>query len=161
STVVTLNDPKASAARAVFEACSKAEVPAVKIGYFPYREKFEATLKAGRERMAGFAELAAQTGGRACYHTHSGNYLGNNAAGLRLLLQDLDPHHIGAFVDTGHTAVGGGPIRMELDIVRSWLALVAIKDIAWEHTGPEWKFLVVPAGGGIVRWAEVAQGLKD
>ena len=24
-------------------------------------------------------------------------------------LQDLDPHHVGAFFDTGHTAINGGP----------------------------------------------------
>jgi sugar phosphate isomerase/epimerase len=161
STVVTLNDPNAGAARAIFEACAKAAVPAVKIGYFPYRDKFEATWKAARERLAGFAQLAARTGVRACYHTHSGNYLGNNGAGLRLLLQDLDPHHVGALVDTGHTAVGGGPFRMELDLVRSWLSLVAIKDMAWEHQGSEWKSHVVPAGQGIVHWNEVAQGLKE
>src|SRR5262249_61496921 len=101
--------------------------------------------------MAGFAALAEKTGVKACYHTHSGNNLGSNGAGLRLLLQDLDPHHIGAFVDTGHTAIGGAPIRMELDMGRPWLSLIAIKDIAWNQTKQGWQHRVVPAGEGIVR----------
>lgn len=159
-----MNDPDSRTSRALFEACGKAGVPAIKLGYFYYQGKFDAALADARGRLAGFAKLAAKTGVRACYHTHSGNFLGNNAAGLRLLLQDADPHHVGAFVDTGHVAVNGGPIRMELDIVRSWLSLIAIKDMAWEpphQKGSSWRYRVVPAGEGIVRWDEVAQGLKE
>ena len=77
------------------------------------------------------------------------------------MLQDADPHHVGAFVDTGHLAVNGGPIRMELDMVRAWLTLVAIKDMAWTQQKSGWQHHVVPAGAGIVRWNEVAQGLQE
>ena len=156
-----LNDPSSRAAEAIFEACGKAGVPAVKIGYFGYKAKFDAELAEARRRLAGFAKLAAKTGVRACCHTHSGAYIGNNAAGLRLLLQDLDPHHLGAFLDTGHVAVNGGPVRMELDLVRQWLTLVAIKDMVWEKQKAGWRHRVAPAGEGIVRWNEVAAGLRD
>ena len=157
----SLNDPDSAPAGRLFEACAKAGVPAVKIGYFPYKEKYEATLSRARAALAKFAKLAERTHVKACYHTHSGNYLGNNAAALRLLLRDLDPHHVGAFVDTGHTAVNGGPIRMELDLVRPWLSLLAIKDMAWTHDRRGWRYQVVPAGEGIVGWGEVGQGLKE
>jgi sugar phosphate isomerase/epimerase len=156
-----LSDPASKAAGTLFEACGKAGVPAIKLGYFPYQGQFEASLTEARRRLAGFARLAAGTNVKACYHTHSGNYLGANGAALRLLLQDLDPHHVGAFVDTGHVAVNGGPIRLELDIVRAWFALLAIKDMLWERQKDEWKYHVVPAGEGIVRWKEVGQALKD
>ncbi len=156
-----LNDPDSAAAKTLFEACGKAGVPNIKIGYFQYKGKFDAALDDARARMAGFAKLAKTTGVRACYHTHSGNYLGSNGAGLRLLLKDLDPHHVGAYVDTGHVAVNGGPIKMELDMIRPWLSLLAIKDMAWEKQKQGWKFHVVPVGEGIVRWDEVGQGLKE
>jgi sugar phosphate isomerase/epimerase len=154
-------EPDSAQAKAIFEACGKAGVPAIKIGYFPYKEKFDATLTEARTRLAAFAKLAEKTGVKCCYHTHSGTCLGNNAAGLRLLLQDLDPHHVGVFADTGHLAINGGPIRMELDMVRSWLHLVAIKDMAWDKGKNDWSTQVVPAGQGIVRWNDVVQGLKD
>ena len=151
-----VNDPESKTARAVFDACAKAEAPAVKIGYFAYKPPFDDALKDARSRLAGFAKLAEQSKVRVCYHTHSGANLGNNCAGLRMLLQDLDPHHVGAFVDTGHTAVNGGPIRMELDIVRSWLSMLAIKDMLWEKSDKQgWQYHVVPAGDGIVRWNDV------
>ena len=133
----------------------------MKIGYFPYRPPFDRCLKEARARMEGFARLAERTKVRACYHTHSGANLGNNAAGLRLLLQDLDAHHVGAFVDTGHTAVNGGPIRMELDLVRPWLSLLAIKDMLWAKGKDGWHYHVVPAGEGIVRWTEFGQAGKE
>jgi sugar phosphate isomerase/epimerase len=161
STPVTMNDPDDKTTRTLFEACGKAGVPAVKIGYFQYRGKFETELAQARKRLAGFAKLSAKTGVRACYHTHSGNFLGANGAAMRLLVHDLDPHHIGVFLDTGHTAVNGGPIRLELDMVRSWLSLISIKDMAWSKDKSGWHVHVVPAGQGIVRWKEVALGLKE
>jgi sugar phosphate isomerase/epimerase len=153
-------DPEAKTTQAVFDACGKVGVPAVKIGYFPYRAPFDETLKSALRRMAGFVRLSEKTKTKACYHTHSGNNLGNNAASLRWLLNDLDPHHVGAFVDTGHTAVNGGPIATELDILRPWLSLLAIKDMLWSKGASGWSFKVVPAGSGIVRWADVGKGVK-
>jgi sugar phosphate isomerase/epimerase len=156
-----LIDADSKHARAIFDACARAGVPAVKIGYFTYRPPFDDRLKEARTRMAGFSKLAERTKVKACYHTHSGNMLGNNGAGIRLLMQGLDAHHAGVFFDTGHTAVNGGPVRMELDLVRDWLSLVAIKDMAWSKDRAGWTPRVVPVGDGIVRWADVAAGLKE
>jgi sugar phosphate isomerase/epimerase len=156
-----MSDADSKTAQVLFDAAAKAGVPFVKTGYFLYRPPFDEALANARKRLGEFSRLAAKTGVRACYHTHSGNFLGNNAASLRLLLQDSDPHHIGAYFDTGHTAINGGPPRMEIDILRSFLSLVAIKDMAWEHRGNTWAVHIVPAGQGIVPWGEVGQALKQ
>ncbi len=156
-----LKDAESKMSVSLFEAAARAGVPAIKIGYFPYRPPFDKALQQARRSLSGFARLAERTGVRACYHTHSGAYLGNNAASLRWLLSDLDPHHMGAFLDTGHTAINGGPPGMELDTIRPWLSLVAIKDMAWEKQAGSWSVKVVPAGGGIVRWDEVGRAIKD
>ena len=161
SASTNLIDPDGKEARAVFEAAAKAEVPAIKIGYFPLRSPFDESLKAARTRLESFAKLAERSKVRVCYHTHSGANIGNNAASLRWLLQDFDPHHVGAYFDTGHTAINGGPVRTELDIIKPWLSMIAIKDMLWEKKEKGWAHRVVPAGDGIVLWSEVAQGLKD
>ena len=162
SIATDVTDADGKTAQAVFDACAKVEAPAVKMGYFPYKGSFDDDIKAARVRLAGFSKLAERSKVRVVYHTHSGANLGNNAAGLRLLLQDADPHHVGAFVDTGHTAVNGGPFPMELDLVRSWLSMIAIKDMLWEKMDKQgWQYHVVPAGDGIVRWGEVAGGVKE
>jgi sugar phosphate isomerase/epimerase len=154
-------DPETAAARAIFEACSKAGIPGVRLGYFTYEGQFERTLTEARARMAGFARLAASTGVRAVFHTHSGNCLGNNAASTLLVLRDLDTRHVGVSIDTGHLAINGGPFPMEADILRPWTTHLAIKDVVWEKKGETWESQFVPAGEGIVRWGEVRQALRD
>ncbi len=111
--------------------------------------------------MDGFAKLAEKTKVRVLYHTHSGANIGNNAASLRWLLLDFDAHHVGAYVDTGHTVVNGGPIRTELDIVKPWLSMIAIKDMVYDKKDKGWVPRVVPAGEGIQHWNDVALGLKE
>jgi sugar phosphate isomerase/epimerase len=64
-------------------------------------------------------------------------------------------------VDTGHTALNGVPIGMEVDVVRSWLSLLALKDMAWDRQGTGRTSRLVPAGQGIVRWQEVGQAVKQ
>ena len=59
SASTNLIDPAGKEAKAVFEAAAKAEVPAIKIGYFPLRSPFDANLKAARTQMEGFAKTTA------------------------------------------------------------------------------------------------------
>lgn len=160
SASTNLNDPESAVAKRLFNACGHAGIPAVKLGYFTYTRNFDESLADARKKLTGFARLAEKTGVRACYHTHSGEFLGANGSALRLLLQDFDPHHIGANLDTGHLAVGGGPFPLEVDMVRRWFSLLSIKDMVWEKKGDRWNYDVSPVGSGIVRWDQVAHGLK-
>lgn len=147
-------------ALALFEACAKAGVSQIKIGYFPYSGKYDADVSLGRKRLQGFEKLARSTGVKACYHTHSGPMLGCHGIGLKALLEGFDPHYVGAFLDTGHLAIGGGPFAIESDAVAPWFSILAIKDMAWTQTDEVWKARVVPAGKGFVRWKDVSLALK-
>jgi sugar phosphate isomerase/epimerase len=161
SAPTSLIDAESKDAKNLFEACALAGVPMIKIGYFPYKGNFSDDLQGARKKLQGFSKLAQATKVKAVYHTHSGNNIGNNAVSLKELLTDFDPHQIGAFADTGHLAVNGGPIKMELEILRPWLSIIAIKDILWEQAKADWAFKVIPAGSGIVRWNDVSKGIKD
>ena len=161
SAPTSLVDAESKEAKSLFEACALAGVPMIKIGYFTYKGNFSDDLQAARKKLQGFSKLAQQTKVKAVYHTHSGTNIGNNAVSLKELLTDFDPHHVGAFADTGHLAVNGGPIKMELEILRPWLSIIAIKDILWEQAKGDWAFKVIPAGSGIVRWNDVSKGIKD
>ncbi len=161
SAPTSLVDADSKEAKSLFEACALAGVPMIKIGYFTYKGNFSDDLQTARKKLQGFSKLAQQTKVKAVYHTHSGTTIGNNAVSLKELLTDFDPHHVGAFADTGHLAVNGGPIKMELEILRPWLSIIAIKDILWEQAKGDWAFKVIPAGSGIVRWNDVSKGIKD
>jgi sugar phosphate isomerase/epimerase len=161
SAPTSLVDAESKDAKSLFEACALAGVPMIKIGYFTYKGSFNDDLQSARKKLQGFAKLAQQTKVKVVCHTHSGANIGNNAVSLKELLTDFDPHHVGAFADTGHLAVNGGPIKMELEILRPWLSIIAIKDILWEQAKGDWAFKVMPAGSGIVRWNDVSKGIKD
>lgn len=156
----SLNDPNHPDARRLFKACQSAGIPAVKIGYFPFEGDYPVARNKARQALEGFAALADSTGVKALFHTHSGKNLGNNAAGQRLLLEGIDPHQVGSFLDTGHLALGGGPFPTELELVKPWFSCLAIKDVEWTKGPKEWKSGIVPAGKGIVRWNEVGAALK-
>jgi sugar phosphate isomerase/epimerase len=160
SAVTNLTDPASAEAVQLFDAAGQAGVSAIKIGYFLYSGNYRTDLELARKRLAGFARLAEKTGVKACYHTHSGNYIGSNCAGMKMLLADLDPHHVGAFVDTGHQTIGGEPFRMALDMVADWFSLLAIKDMIWHKTDRGWRSEVVPAGEGIADWNEIRAALQ-
>lgn len=161
SMATNINDPAHVVSQKVVALCSQAGIPAVKIGYFPYQGRIAETLPVARGKLIGFGKLAEKHGVKVCVHTHSGNYLGANGGVLRMLLQEVDPHHVGAYADTGHLAVNGCPIRIELDLLRQWLTMLAIKDMLWSKTAQGWSYHVVPAGEGIVRWSEVGQAVRD
>lgn len=154
-----LNDPKAGEAIKTFHACAAAGVPAVKIGYFHYSGKFDADFSKARRALEGFSKLAEATGVRVLHHTHSGSNIGSNLESQRTLLEPFDPHWIGAYADTGHQAVNGGPFHMALNYVSRWFAAVAIKDMIVAKKADGVKRTVVPAGEGIVNWSEVQKAL--
>ena len=157
----SFNDPDHPDAIRIFKACQAAGIPGVKVGYFPFEGDFQRISRQARRALEGFATLAEKTGVKALFHTHSGRNLGNNAAGQRLLLEGLDPHRIGSFLDTGHLALGGGPFPMEMELVKPWFSSLAIKDVEWTKGAKGWKSTIVPAGQGIVRWNEVGIALKS
>ena len=61
----------------------------------------------------------------------------------------------------GHTAVNGGPFRLEMELIRPWVSLLAIKDMLWEKDKGAWHARVVPVGDGIVRWSDVGAAVKE
>ena len=155
-----LNNPEDKRARTMFRACKAAGVAAIKIGYFGFSGGYPQEFAKAKAALSGFAELAKETGVKVLHHTHSGGYLGNNAAGQRLIFEGIDPHYLGSFLDTGHLALGGGPFAQEVELIKPWFSCLAIKDIEWFRDGSVWKNQVVPVGSGIVRWAEVGKALK-
>ncbi len=124
------NDPDAPETIHVFEAAGAAGIPLIKIGYFPFPPEADywSLIDEARARLKGFIRLAARTGVKAVYHTHSGSVLGSNCAGLTHLLRDFDPEHLGAYVDMGHMAVEGEDVQMGLSMVRGHLCVIGAKD---------------------------------
>ncbi len=130
SSSTDLIDPDAADAVTLFEAAAAAGVPRIKIGYFKFNpgDSFEELWSSARQRLDGFERLSRRTGVQTMYHTHSGQCLGSNCAGMRHLLQDYDPEHVGAYVDLGHLAINGEDVQMGLAMLRNRLSAIGGKD---------------------------------
>ncbi|MBN1342155.1 MAG: sugar phosphate isomerase/epimerase [Phycisphaerae bacterium] len=158
TTDTSLVDSRAAEAERVFAACGNRGVKYIKLGYYTWKpgENYWHRVGEIRRLLDGFAELGAKHGVLPCYHTHSGTFYGSNAAGLMHLFKDMDPKHIGAYIDTAHLKLNGEPFDMAIEMVRPYLRVVGIKDPRYAGRKRE----IVPLGDGLVDFVDVGRQLK-
>ena len=167
SSSTDLIDPDAADAVTLFEAAAAAGVPRIKMGYFKFTpgDSFEELWSMARRRLDGFERLSRRTGVQTMYHTHSGQCLGSNCAGMRHLLQDNDPQQVGAYVDLGHLAINGEDVQIGLAMLRDRLSAIGGKDARHfpdERPDRRARFAdgFVLLGQGAAEWPEAIELLK-
>ena len=167
SSSTDLIDPEAADAVTLFEAAAAAGVPRIKMGYFKFDQgdSFEELWSLARRRLDGFERLSRRTGVQTMYHTHSGQCLGSNCAGMRHLLQDHDPRQVGAYVDLGHLAINGEDVQIGLAMLRDRLSAIGGKDARHfpdERPDRRARFAdgFVLLGQGAAEWPEAITLLK-
>jgi sugar phosphate isomerase/epimerase len=162
----SLTDPRQPEAENLLATLADAGVPRMKLGYFRFdpARPYQSQVDDARRTLENWEILGRIYGVQLCYHTHSGYYLGLNAAALVHLLQDRDPTYIGAYLDPGHFAVNGEPFALGLSMAAGYVSLFFFKDVLVERvqanghgTG---KVCWVPAGEGVVDWTSVIAEVK-
>ncbi len=181
-------------AMATFETAASLDIREIKLGYHKYGDfgTFKQTLEQMRRDLDGIEALAKRLNLRADLHIHSGDHMTAQAPIVWDLIRDRDPGAIGAYVDPGHMFTEGGrdAWRQGLDLLGDRIALVAVKDVAWESDEdvvtatpasprnaqeatqasqlqnssapkkPRWRVRVVPLRKGIVDWPHVFTCLR-
>jgi sugar phosphate isomerase/epimerase len=156
---------------AIFETASRLGIGEIKLGYHKYESfgSFKQNLAQMQRDLDTIEKLALAHKIRANLHIHSNDHMTAQSAIVWHLIKDRDPNAIGAYVDPGHMTVEGGRDgwRQGLDLLGERIALVAVKDLAWEATPdpelgkPRWKPRVVPLRAGIVSWPDVFRCLRQ
>lgn len=157
--LLTVDHPTAEP---ILAAMDKADIRLIKLGYFrfvPRETDYWRHVDEIRQALEGWQELGRRYGVKVCYHTHSGDFMGLNAAALMHLIRGFDPMCIGAYIDAGHLVANGEDFPLGLAMVQAYLSIVAVKDVLVlrgerEGHGTEnrrW----VPAGQGMVDWTTV------
>lgn len=158
--------PTHPTAEPLLAAMEQADIRHLKLGYFPYRPwemDYRQALDSARRTLAAWEPLARRHHVRICYHSHSRQNLGLNGASLAHLFDGLDPDCFGVYLDPAHLLVEGEDPATAIGMVRPWLALIALKDVAItraEQNGhgspkPVWTL----AGNGMVDWTHVFDAL--
>lgn len=145
----------------LFAACGRAGVGLVKLGYWQVdADGYWPTVGRVRRDLEGFGKLAAKHGVKVLVHNHSGAHLGLNSSAAMDLVGGLDARSVGVFADPGHLAICGEPLPMALDIVKGYLAAIAVKDLVRDKAAAGGRVSVVPLGTGFVDWAALAKWLN-
>lgn len=162
----SFTDPLSPLAESVYGACAEAGVAMIKIGYFRFvdGDDYWKRLNESRDDLEVFAQLSEKHGVKTCYHTHSGQCLGSNCAGLMHLIRGFAPELVGAYADFGHMALDGEDIAMGLSMVREYLCAVGIKDGFHSYrpgTRPPYEHQFAKLGEGSVHWRTAVRTLGE
>lgn len=125
---------------------------------YDYTQELLPQIEALKPRVASLARLNEKYGTTALYHTHSGtNNVGGGVWDLWLVLQGLDPQHVGLNYDLGHATIRGGTGWIQTSrIARTFIHGLSVKDFRWvKEPGSrgdlgEWSAEMVPPGDGMV-----------
>ena len=153
-------DPGDRIVEKVFAACAKAGTKLVKLGYWhPGKERYWTVVARVRRDLERFGKLARKHGVKVLVHNHSGACMGLNSSAAMDLVGGLDARSVGVFADPGHLSICGEPLPMALEIVKDYLAAIAVKDLVRARATEGGKVSVVPLGAGLVDWPALAKWL--
>ena len=158
-----IGDPADPLAEKFLSAMDKSNVRMLRLAYYYFgRHKdisYWAEVDKLKKKLETFTALAKKYGVKLMYHTHSSdeegpNYMGSNASNLMHVIKDLDPKHIGAFLDPAHLRVEGEQFDFATAITKTHFSGVALKDvnIGWDDKHYRVDRRWVKAGIGMVEW---------
>jgi len=134
-------------------------------GYDRTKATFHQHMASARAAYAQVADLAAKYDVRAVIETHMG-LLTPTVATARMVLEGLDPRHVGIMWDPGNQVVEGNErYDMALDIAGDYLAEVHVKNLRHvPQPQPDgsiiYKSEACPVHQGEVNWAAVVTELN-
>ncbi len=163
---VDMVDPASPEAARLYEACARAGVPRLKLGFWRFSkgDRYWDAVSRARDALEGFARLSEQWGVQTCYQVHSGPNLGSNCAGLMHLIHGFDARLVGAYPDTGHMALDGEDWDMGFAMLEGRLSIIGAKDArhAPRPPGetPRYTPKFVKLGDGSIDWDRCIGALR-
>ena len=152
-------------AEAIVMSAAESGYKSFRSGYFGYdrMKSHRENLDSVRRGFDSLERLARKSGLKCCYQHHSTCEKGKQLFGsivldLAAILPSYDPKYIGVQYDPMHVRAEAGPSWWHtLGAVAPWIDIVCLKDFhfAIDESGKDWKRELVPAGKGIVDFAEV------
>jgi sugar phosphate isomerase/epimerase len=161
-----LLEPTDRTAEPILAAMHESDIALLKLGYFRIHnatEDYWEKVAYIRRQFEGWAKLGEKFGVKICYHTHSHPaHMGLNAAAVMHLVQGFDPRWIGVYLDPGHLLIDGEHPDIAFNMVKRYLAIVALKDARKESNpiGGGYRQTLCRAGLGSVDWANVFENLR-
>jgi L-ribulose-5-phosphate 3-epimerase len=137
----------------ILRTASGLGISTYRLGWIKYAndKSIEQNLSDFKEQFKKLAALNKQYNIHGGYQNHSGTNLGSPVWDLWNVLRDLDPHYIGCQYDINHaTAEGANSWPLGLQLLKSYIKTIDIKDFNWENKDGKLTKVNRPLGEGIV-----------
>ena len=152
-----ITDPADPLTEPVLRAASDLGISAYRMGYLSYPDDLGVaeSLAAYRPQLRKLAVMNAQYGLHGAYQNHAGTRVGGPVWDLWILLDGLDPQHLGCQYDVRHATVEGGTAwPLGLKLLHPFVKTTVIKDFRWaQREDGTWHVQNVPLGEGMVDFA--------
>jgi L-ribulose-5-phosphate 3-epimerase len=135
-----------------------------RMGYLKYPADTDVLTNLSRytPQLQRLAALNQKYGIQGAYQNHAGSNVGSAVWDLYILLKDIDPRWLGCQYDIKHAVAEGGMSWVNgLDVLKSRIGCVDIKDFIWARDGNKWHNQVVALGEGMVDFKKYFSLLKN
>ena len=151
----------------LYAACAASGITMNRVIFKRSSPSYWESDNAARRQLAAALPLCEQYGVKLGIQHHYGGSVPINSMGLYNLVKDYDPRWVGAIWDPAHNALQGEDALTGLELVKSHLCMVNLKNAYWRRTNPpdgstaQWGAYFCAGPHGRTSWAEVAQGVKQ
>ncbi|NOU73201.1 TIM barrel protein [Paenibacillus sp. LMG 31458] len=156
----------APADESIFAACQAAGVPLIRIMVDIDPDGYKATEERMKRKLEKLAPLCEQYGVKIGVQQHNGKYI-NDSNGIMRLMENISCEYVGVVWDAAHDALAGQQPEYGLEIVKTHLAMVNLKNGFFvRNNGPEaetaeWRCHYTTGRHGMAHWPRIVRSLRD
>jgi L-ribulose-5-phosphate 3-epimerase len=148
----------------LLETAAKLGFKYYRMNWYPYPENksIPDALDALAIRVKHLGELNKKLNITGAYQNHAGTLVGSSVWEIWELLEDADPHYMGAEYDIRHAMVEGfSSWPNGLRLLQPKIKVVTLKDFKWQEKDGKWSVLDVPVGEGLIDFKNYFRLLKQ
>lgn len=151
----------------LYAACAEAGISMNRVIFKRTHASYWESEAAARRELDAALPLCERYNMQIGVQHHYGGSVPINSMGLYQLLKDYDPRYVGAIWDAAHNALQGEDPRTGLELVRSHLCMVNLKNAMWRRTSmpgvkeTTWAAYFCPGPQGYTSWRGVATAVQE
>lgn len=147
----------------ILQTATQLDIKNYRMGWVKYLPEMvsEGSVAEIKKVFKAIAQKNKQYNIHGDYENHT-DLFGASIWDLWAVIKDLDPRYIGCQFDINHATVDGGkawPVNLEL--IKSHIGSITIKDFIWTKTAGKWQVQNVPLGEGMVDFDKYFSLLKQ
>ena len=137
----------------IIKTAAKARIKHYRTHWFKYIEgkTMSASLEFYKQQIKELSKLNKELGIVGYYQNHAGTDIGSSFWETKMILEAANPRFFGMQFDIRHAmAEGGYSWKNGLELLKSHIKVIVLKDFKWGINNGKWEAINVPIGEGMV-----------